>query len=136
MHRTAAELLGGDVLAGGGLHQRWAGQEDGALVFNDDGLVTHGRNVGATCSAGAHDGGQLRDTLGRQVGLVEEDATEVVAVREYVILLQQHRTAGIHQVDARKVVLLGDLLGTEVLLHSHRVVGTAGDGGVISGDHA
>ncbi|MNS72635.1 hypothetical protein D3C72_1060540 [compost metagenome] len=32
----AAQVLGADFLAGGGLHQRRAAQEDGALVLDDD----------------------------------------------------------------------------------------------------
>jgi hypothetical protein len=36
MDVRAAEILGGDDLAGRGLHQRRAGEEDGALVADDD----------------------------------------------------------------------------------------------------
>ena len=40
---AAAELLGGHLLAGRGLHQRRAAEEDRALVLDDDGLVAHRR---------------------------------------------------------------------------------------------
>ena len=36
VHVAAAQLLGGDHLAGGGLHQRRAAEEDRALVLDDD----------------------------------------------------------------------------------------------------
>ena len=39
MHVAAAEILGRHHFAGGGLHQRRAAQEDGALVLDDHGLV-------------------------------------------------------------------------------------------------
>src|SRR5699024_12747312 len=102
--RTAAELLRCDTLAGSGLDQGWASQEDRALVFDDDVFVRHGRHVGATGGAGPEHGGQLRDSLGGHVGLVVEDAAEVVAVWEYLVLLEQHRPARVHEVDAGQVV--------------------------------
>jgi hypothetical protein len=136
VHVAAAQVFGAHHLAGGGLHQRRAAQEDGALVLDDDGLVAHRRHVGAAGGARAHHHGDLRDALGRHVGLVEEDAAEVVAVGEDLVLLGQEGAAGIHQVDARQAVLLGDLLGAQVLLHRHRVVGAALHGGVVGDDHA
>src|SRR5699024_5985305 len=90
---AAAELFGGDLLAGGGLDQRRAAAEDRALVGDDDRLIGHGRNVGAAGGAGAEDCGQLGDPRGRERGLVVEDAAEVLAVGEYVVLVGQVRTA-------------------------------------------
>ena len=57
----AAEFLWRDVLAGGGLHQRRAAEEDRARALDDDGLVAHRRHVGATGRARAHDQRHLRD---------------------------------------------------------------------------
>ena len=136
MQVAAAELLGGDVLAGRGLHQRRARQEDGALLLDDHGLVGHRRDVRAAGGAGTEDRGDLRNALLGQVRLVVEDAAEVVAVREDLVLVEQHRAARVDQVDAGQAVGVGDLLGAEVLLHRHRVVGAAGDGGVVGHDHA
>ena len=56
-----AELLGGDLLPGRGLHQRRAAEEDRALVAHDDRLVRHRRHVGAAGGARAHHGGDLGD---------------------------------------------------------------------------
>ena len=64
VHGAAAELFGADNLASGGLDERWAGKEDVALLLDDDALVGHGGDVGATGGAGAHDHGDLRDALG------------------------------------------------------------------------
>ena len=47
MHFGAAQIFGADDLAGRGLHQRRAAEEDGALVAHDHGLVAHRRHVGA-----------------------------------------------------------------------------------------
>ena len=61
---------------------------------------------------------------------------EVVAVREDLVLVEQHRAARVDQVDAGQAVGVGDLLRAQVLLHRHRVVGAAGDRGVVGDDHA
>ena len=47
----AAELLGRHVLAGRGLHQRRAAEEDRAGALDDDRLVAHRRHVGAAGGA-------------------------------------------------------------------------------------
>jgi hypothetical protein len=133
---TAAELFGGDLLAGGGLDQGRAAEEDRALVGDDDRLIGHGRNVGAAGGTGAEDGGQLRDPSGRERGLVVEDAAEVLTVGEHIVLVGQVRAAGVDEIDAREVVLLRDLLRPEVLLHGHGIVGAALDGGVVGHDDA
>ncbi len=134
VHVAAAELLGGDDLAGRGLHQRRAAEEDRALVAHDHGLVRHRRDVGAAGGAGAHHAGDLRDALRGQVGLVEEDPAEVLAVGEHLVLHRQERAAGVDEVDARQPVLGRDGLRAQVLLDRHRVVGAALDRRVV-GDH-
>src|SRR5262249_43297089 len=65
----AAELLCGDVLAGGRLHERGAADEDRARALDDDRLVAHRRHVRAAGSARAHHRGDLRDSCGREAGL-------------------------------------------------------------------
>ena len=136
VHVAAAQVFGRHHLAGGRLHQRRAAQENRALVLDDDGLVAHRRHVGAAGRARAHHHGDLGDALRAQVGLVVEDAAEVVAVGEHVVLVRQVGAAGVHQVDAGQAVLLRDLLRAQVLLHRHRVVGAALHRGVVADDHA
>ena len=108
VHVAAAQVFGADDLADGGLHQRRAGQEDRALLLDDDGLVAHGRHVGAAGGARAHHHRDLRDALRRHVGLVVEDAAEVLAVGEHVVLVRQVGAAAVDQVDAGQAVLLRD----------------------------
>ncbi len=136
MHVGPAQVLGGDFLARRGLYQRRAAQEDRALVFDDHAFVAHRRNVGPARRARPHDHGDLRDVGRRHVGLVEEDAPEMVAVGKDLILIGQVGAARVHQVDAGQAVLHGDFLGPQVLLHGHRVIGPALHRGVVADDHA
>src|SRR3546814_3069932 len=87
------------------------------------------------CSSDLDDG-DLGNALGGEVGLIEEDTAEVVAVGKHLVLARQVGAAGIDQVDARQMVLLGNLLGSQMLLHGDREVGAAFHRGVVSDDHA
>ena len=49
VHVAAAQILGCDDLARGGLDQRRTGQKDGALIAHDDRHVGHGRHVSPAC---------------------------------------------------------------------------------------
>ena len=135
MYVRAAQIFRADHLACCRLDQGRTAEKYRSLVFDDDALVGHGRHIGAAGGAGAHDHGKLRNAPGRQVGLVVEDAAEVVPVREYLVLFRQKRAAGIHQVDTRQMVHPGNFLGAQVLLHRERVIGAALDGGIVSHDH-
>ncbi len=132
---SPAELLGADDLAGRRLHQRGAAEEDRALLAHDHRLVAHRRHVGAAGGAGAEHGGDLRDAGGRHRGLVEEDAAEVLAVGEDLVLLWQEGAAGVDQVDAGQPVVQRHLLRAQVLLDRQRVVGPALDRGIVGHDH-
>jgi hypothetical protein len=105
VHVAAAEILGRHLLAGRGLHQRRAGEEDRALVAHDDRDVGHRRHVGAARRAGAHDDGDLGDAGGAHVGLVVEDAAEMVAVGKDLVLVRQVRAAAVDEIDAGQPVL-------------------------------
>ena len=115
VHVAAAERLGVDALAGRGLHQRRAAEEDRALLAHDDRLVAHRRHVGAARRARAHHDRELRDAARRHLRLVVEDAAEVLAVGEHVVLPRQERAARVDQVDARQAVLERDVLRAQVL---------------------
>ncbi len=93
---TAAQVFCSHHLARRSLHQRRAAQKDSALVFDDDGLIAHGGHVGATGRAAAHDHRNLRNALRTHIGLVKEDAAEVVAVGEHLVLVRQVGAAGVH----------------------------------------
>ena len=123
-----------DLLAGRGLHERRPAEEDRADAPDDHGLVAHRRDVGAAGGRAAHDERDLGDPGRRHPGLVVEDPAEVVAVGEDVGLERQERAAAVDEVDARQPVLERDLLGPEVLLDRHRVVGAALDGRVVGDD--
>ena len=135
MHVGAAEILRRDHLAGRRLHQRRPAEEDRALPAHDDGLVRHRRHIGAARRARAHDAGDLRDAERGQGRLIVEDAAEMLAVGKHLGLVRQVRAAGIDEIDAGQPVLARDLLGAQVLLHRHRVVGAALDGRIVADDH-
>ena len=103
---------------------------------DDHRLVAHRRHVGAARGARAHHDRDLRDPRGRHPRLVEEDPAEVVAVGKDLGLERQERAARVDEVDARQPVLLGDLLGAQVLLHRQREVGAALHRRVVGDDHA
>ena len=132
----AAQLFGGDDLAGGGLHERRSAEEDRALVPDDDRLVGHRRHVGAPGGARSHDDGDLRNAERRHRRLVVEDAAEVIAVGEHVDLVRQVGAARVDEIDARQAVLARDLLRPHVLLHGERIVGAALDRRVVADDDA
>ena len=132
---AAAEGFGVDHLPRRHLHQRWAAEEDGALVLHDDRLIRHGGHIGAACGAAAHHAGDLRDALRAHIGLIEEDPPEMLAIRKNLILIGQVRAAAVHQINAGEVILLRDLLRAQMLFHRHRVIGAAFHGGIVADDH-
>ena len=136
MNVGAAQVLGRDHLAGGGLDQGRAGQEDGALIPDDDAFVAHGRDIGAAGGARAVHHRDLRNPGRRHLGLIVEDAAEMVAVGEDLVLVGQIGAARFHQIDARQVVFPGDLLGAQMLLDRQRVIAATLHGAVIGDDHA
>ena len=111
VHVAAAQVFGRHHFARRRFHQRRAAEENRALLLDDDRLVAHGRHIRAARGARAHHHGDLRDALGRQIRLIVEDAAEMVAVGEDVVLVRQVGAARVDQVDAGQVVLVGDFLG-------------------------
>ena len=110
MHIGAAQRLGADHLARRGLHQRRPGEEDGRLLAHHDGFVGHRRDVSAAGGAGAHHHGNLRNARSAHIGLIEEDPSEVLTVREHLVLAWQVGATGVDQIDAGQAVLAGDRL--------------------------
>ena len=60
----------------------------------------------------------------------------MIAVREDLVLARQEGPARVHEVDARQVVLLSDLLGAQVLFDGERVVRAAFHRRIVRHDHA
>ena len=89
VHIATAQVLGADDLPRGGFDQRRAAQKNRALVFDDDGLITHGRHIGAAGSATAHHHRNLRDALGAHMRLVIKNSAKVVPVGKDVVLVGQ-----------------------------------------------
>ncbi|GBF25296.1 hypothetical protein MnTg02_00326 [bacterium MnTg02] len=135
VHITATKLLGGNFLARRRLHQRRTGEKNRSLVLDDNRFIGHGRHVSAACRARAHHHGDLRNAFRRHVGLIVKDASEMVAVGKHFVLVGQICAAGIHQINARKFILFGNLLGAQMLFDRDRIIGAAFDRGIIADDH-
>jgi len=136
MHVGAAEFFRRHDLAGRGLHQRRAAEKDGALIAHDDALVRHRRNIGAARRARTHHDRDLGNAGGRHLRLIVEDAAEMPLVGKNLVLHRQEGAAGIHHVDAGQIVLPGDVLRPQMLLHRHGIVGAALDRGIVGDDDA
>ena len=118
----APEIFGRHFLSGRRFDERRPAEKDRARTPDDDGLVRHGRDVGAARRARSHDGGNLRDPLRRHPRLVEEDASEMVAIGKHLGLQRQERAAGVDEVHAGQTVLQRDVLRAHVLLDGDREV--------------
>src|SRR6202049_1770266 len=94
------------------------------LIAHDDGMVGHGRHIGAARRARAVHHRDLRDALRREARLIEKYSAEVLAVGKYFILLRQKSASAFDQVDARQLVVAGNLLCPQMLLHGERIVGS------------
>ena len=130
----AAQFFRRDFFAGRRLDERRTTEEDRTLTLDNDDLVAHGRHVGPARRAASHHGGDLGDALRAHPGLVVEDAPEVFAVGEDLVLQRQERATRVDEVDAGQMILLRYLLRPQVLLDRHRIVGAALHGRVV-GDH-
>jgi hypothetical protein len=133
---SPAQRFGIDDLAGSRLDERRPAEKDRALVAHDDRLIAHGRHVGAACRARAEHRRDLRDPERRQARLVIKDASEMVAVRKYLVLARQERPARIDEIDTRQMILLRDFLCPQMLLHGQGIVSTAFHSGIVGNDHA
>ena len=100
MHIAATQLFRRHYFARGRFYQRRTGEKNGPLIFNNNRLIGHCRHIGAARRAGAHHCRNLRNIARRHIGLVKKDTTEMIAIREYLILAGKIGAAGIHQIDA------------------------------------
>ena len=99
-------------------------------------LVGHGRHVGAAGGAGAHHHGDLGYAERGHAGLVEEDAAEMIAVGEHLVLVRQDWRRRNRRDRCRAGGSRARCPGAQVLLHGERVVGAALHGGVVDDDDA
>src|SRR5690606_38184839 len=106
-----------------------------ALISNDHRLVTHCGYVRATRGARTQYCGELRNPLCAHPRLIEEDSTEVLTIREDLVLPRQERPAGVDEIQARQLVLQRDLLRAKVLLDRHRQIASALHRGVVAEHH-
>ena len=87
----AAELFRRYFFAGCRLDEGRTAEEDRTRTLDYDDLVAHRGDVRPTCRATAHHGGDLGYALRAHLRLVVEDAPEVFAVGEDLVLQRQER---------------------------------------------
>ena len=133
VHLGAAQLLVGGDLAGGGLQERRAGEEDLGAVLDHDDVVGEARVIGAARRRGAVHDGDMRDAHGRHARHVGEGAA---AVDEDLGLVVEVGAARLHQRDVGQLVAQHDLLHAQALAQAHGRGGAALDAGVAGADHA
>ena len=136
MYVSTTKSFSTDLLAGGGFHQRRTGQKNGALTSYNNALIGHGRHIGTTGSTRTHYRSNLGNAPGGHISLIKENTAKVLPVWKHLVLPGQIGAAGIHQVDARQVVLFGNGLGAQVFFHRQRKVTAAFDRGVVGDNHA
>jgi hypothetical protein len=132
---ASAKILGTDLLAGRGFDKRWSGKKDRALVSNDHTLVTHRRDIGSAGRTTTHYARDLGDALRTHLRLVEKDSAEMIPIGKDLRLVRQIGTPAIDQINAGQSIGFGNFLGSEMLLHSHRIISATFDGRVIAHDH-
>ncbi len=127
VHRGAAELLVGGLLAGRHLDQRRAAQEDLRALLDHHHVVAHARDVGPAGGGVAEDQRHGRDGRGRVAGDVPEGPPPR---DEQLGLGRQVRPARLGEADRREPVGQGDVGAPGALAERPRVHGPAPDGGV------
>ena len=130
------QFLRRDHLADRGLHQRRSAEKNRALIAHDDALIRHRRDISAPRGARAHHDCDLRNAERRHLRLIVKNSAEMPLVGKNLVLLRQKRAPGIDHIDAGQIVLPGNILRPQMLLHRHRIIGAALDGGVVGDDHA
>ena len=83
---SAAELFSSDIFARSGFDQRRSADEDRPSAFDDDGFIAHRWHIRPASRPRAHHYCYLRNAFGRKIGLIEENSTEVFAVRKDICL--------------------------------------------------
>ena len=126
-----ADLVGGGVLARGGLHDVGAGQEHVPVALDHDGPVGQGRRVGGSAGARAEDHRDLRHAALSQ-DVQREDPAAAVEGEDAV---RHTGTAGVVQVDDREASVDRDLLRLLDGVGEHGPDGTRGDRGIVGDDH-
>src|SRR5262245_62088215 len=134
MDIAATETFRIDILSRSGFYERRSAEKNRSLIAHDDRLIAHRRYVSAARRTRTHHDRDLWNTQRRHRRLVIEDPTEVLFVREYLILHRQKRTARIDEIDARQEGLERYFLRAQMLLYRDRVIGAALDRCVVDDD--
>ena len=106
------------------------------MISNDHRFVRHRWDISSPGGARPHDDRDLWNASGRHGRLIVENTAKMVSVWKHTGPRRKISAAGIHEVNARQVVLPGDFLGAQMLLHGQRIVCAALNGRIIHDEHA
>ena len=134
MHLRTTQVFRIDVFVDRHFHDGWTTQVNRRIAAHHHHFIGQRGNVRSTGGGHTEHGGNLGQALGRQVALAEENIAEVITIREHPIPLMQIGATAIHQIDARQLMLLGNFLGTDMLLHRFRIIGAALHSGIVGDD--
>ena len=134
MHIGAAQVFDRHVLAGRRFHQRRTAEEDRAGAPDDDVVLAQCRHVGAARRAVTEHDRDLRDAQFGKDGLIAENASGQIPVREDLRLKRQEAARAVAQVHDRQPVLDRDVEGPDNLFHRQRIPGAALHAGVVGVD--
>jgi hypothetical protein len=135
VHICATQLLGAHILAGRCADEGRAAEKHRPRSSDDHRFVRHCGDIGAAGGAGAHHRGYLWNTHGRHDGLVIENASKMLPVREDVGLEWKERPPRVDEVEAGKPVLYRDLLRAEVFFHGEGIIGSPLHRRIVGHDH-
>ncbi len=130
-----AQVLGGDHLARGHLHQRRPAQKRVGHLVDHHRLAGHEDDVRAARRVAAGGKGHLLQPFGRHPGHVVEHGAEVAVVRKHVGLHGQKGAARIGDIDAVEPAIFGDGLGPDVLFQGDGEIGSGLDPGIVAQNH-
>ena len=134
MDIAPAQIFSSHDLPGSGLDQRWSPKKNRALMHDDDGFITHRRDIRPASGAGPHNHSDLRNAFGRHGCLIIKNPTKMIPIRKHFILIRQVGTTGIDQIQARQIVLISNFLRAQMFFNRDRIIGAALDGRVITHD--
>ena len=106
------------------------------MSLHYDGLVAHGRHVGAAGGTHSHHDGDLRDAHCRHSSLVVEETAEMLLIWEHSILLWQEGAAAVDHIHARQMVFHRYLLCAQVFLDGVLHIRAAFHRGVVGNDNS
>src|SRR5690606_31704236 len=102
-----------------------------AGFVNDEGLIRHDRQIGASCYTASHNGSDLHYAHGRHLCVVAKLSSEMLLIRKNLILKGSKHTCTIYKINNGQMVFHRYLLRPEILLSRYRKPSSGFYGGIV-----